>query len=183
LILMQAAPASDISTRPRQAPSRAPSGTTFAMALRDGLADLAYSFDGAFRPMGTMSLADRAWYGLSPAVQRPQLSTAGATMHASMCSDPARRVTRISVTPLRLSEPAKCGAIESTGKRQSSSVRIIRPDARRRCGPVASSKVDAGNGFTARHRGARLRASVGSTKLDVIVYGGGRLASIVPWTR
>ena len=180
---MYAAHATDVTANPSRDPRRAASSTSFTSALRDGLADLAYSYDGAFRPTAAMSLADQASYGLRSPVQSPDRTTESSPTGVCLTSYPIREVTCVGTKAQKIELPAAREAIARSEKRQASPGENVRREAKPRRASASDPKPHVRPGSATRHLGARIRAKIGSSKVDVIVHGGGRLANVRPWTR
>lgn len=180
---MYAPRATGVTASPSQAPRRLASPTSFASALRVGLADLAYSFEGVFRPVGAMSLAERASYGLWPPVRSPKLSTEISPPHVFLNSAPACRSTSGDPTLRTCRLPAERDAIASTGKRPASNGERIREEARLRRVSASDTKAHVSDRSTTRHHGTRIRAKIGKSAIDVIVHSGMPLPRVMLWTR
>lgn len=178
---MYAPPATQVTASPRQAPKRIASATSFASALRDGLADLAYSFDGVFRPVGAISLAERASFGLRPNVRNPELSTDIAPAQAPLRSYQPRHSTRVGDKPKNCGRPAAHAAVNSTIGCQTSNGESVRQEATLRRAPAPDPRSHASH-RAPRYQGMRIRAKMGPSVVDVIVSAGGRLASVMQWT-
>jgi hypothetical protein len=182
---MYAPRATEVDSKTSADPKRitSSSSSAFASALRDGLSDLAYSFDGVFRPTGAMSLAERASYGLWQLVQSPRVGAASSQSHVHLTSDPSFKPMCASLTPNEYQKPAKREVFRSAVKRIVSTGETVRREAKPRRASTPDLKPVARLGLAARYRRARVRATVGSEKVDLIVYSAGRLASVMPWTR
>ena len=160
-------------------------GDSFARALGEGLVDVAFAFDGAFRSADSMSLAVRAAYGLRSSDEAVAYRIASA---------PQRRVAAKSpdsqLVPGRAQRPVSSSSHAIGCIRNSDAVPTapvleeVRREARLR--HASSSAVQPNRAHQNRSdgcQGLRAYAKVGTARLDVIVTGGGRLASVMQWTR
>ena len=181
-IPMNAARATEVNSDSSRAPRRIATSPSFASALRDGLADLAYSFDGVFRQPGAMSMAERAAYGLQPSVDSHELAAMSPPKHVLLTSKTALPVTRLCAVSKKAEKPADRETTVVSAKRQVSTVNDVRRETKlRACASDFNSRVRQCS--VSRYHRARFRATVGSSTVDVIVHAGGRLASVMPWTR
>ena|SRR5215469_5583500 len=179
---MNAARATEVNSDSSRIPRRNASSRSFASALRDGLADLAYSFDGAFRPAGAMSLAERAVYGLRSLDRRLEPTTKGSPRHALPTSNTALPVTRLRAIP-NIEKPADRETAGVSARRQLSTIENVWREPKVRGVSVAAFNSRARQGSVSRYRDVQIRATVGSSMVDVFVHAGGRLASVMSWTR
>lgn len=183
--MLLAQPAKAVAASPNSAPKRVAQGAeSFAAALSAGLIDVAFAFDGAFRPPGSMSLAERVAYGLRPLAHTVTCRTPSPPIHVArgICRDRevVHRASRVLDDSPRLNARTRT---EIAASRQPAPVEQVRREARLR----HASSSDAPNRARPNKEDGlpvvRVAATVGTAKLDVIVALGGRLVSVMQWTR
>jgi hypothetical protein len=182
------------SAQPTQAVTANANGTSkkrvngadsFARALGEGLIDVAFSFDGAFRPFASMSLAERAAYGLRSNHQTVTHPITSAAAHVFPGTLPNRQlVSSRPPRPLDASLRVIGGPRKAFAAPPPPTVDGVRREARLRHasssdGPPKCAAQHQATGFP----GLRVAAKVGPARLDVIVAGRGRLASVMQWMR
>jgi len=156
----------------------------FASALRDGLADIAYAFDGAFRPAGTMSLAECASYGLFSHVSCAVRTISPSPPHQTLRSGSFGYVLHDVTLPALSPPPAGRDGQRTIGRSQTPTGENVRRAARlRRASSPDAKGRHVISDVTPRPRDVRVRACVGRAKLDAVVSGAGRLASVMQWMR
>lgn len=183
--MLLAQPAKAVAVSSNSAPKRVAQGAeSFTAALSAGLIDVAFAFDGAFRPPGSMSLAERVAYGLRPVAHPVTCRTSSTPIHVApgICRDRevVRRASRvlddsprlIAQTGIAIAASRGCGPVEEV-RREARLRRAFSSDApnRARLNNASGSPV------------VRVAATLGTAKLDVIVAGGGRFVSVMQWTR
>jgi len=158
---------------------------SFARALRDGLIDVAFAFDGTFRPAGSLSLAERAAYGLRSNRQTATHRMTPAPAHGVPGTFPGPQVaSRRAPRQLNASQRVVADGRVAISAPPAAGVEEVRREARLR----HASSSDATPNRACHYRaigcpGLRVSAIVGAARLDVIVISGGRLASVMQWMR
>lgn len=163
---------------------RAPvSGRPFALALRDGLADVAYAFDGELRPLASMSAAERAAYGLRHA----GAGTTGSALTARPRTDriepmdpltapDTRRCLARSLVPRFIASDRPASEPARANDALRSVERADRVDVMKRRGVEASVVRRPVTWF-------RARARLGTHAMEVAAVGTGRSVRVASWTR
>lgn len=157
------------------------SANAFSVALRDGLADVAYAFDGAFRQPGSLSRAERAAYGLRPTV-------VAVASHAAAARPPRLFLAGHVQTPFT-GEPmdaahARGAAQVLSDVDETTPVphnRCERDDGarRRRAAAVLGGADDTRRTF----RWLSVRARIDGDVVHIIVSGARRFFRVFEWTR
>lgn len=173
------AKANGASKKPIQA------GDSFARALDEGLNDVAFAFEGTFRPTDSMSLAERAAYGLRSNDQAVTHHTTSAPVHRMPATSPSRQVANgRAPRPIDGAPRAIGGARIANAVPPAGAFEEVRREARLR--HASSSDAMPNRAYKNRSIGCpglRVSAKAGQARLDVIVDGGGRLASVMQWMR
>lgn len=182
---MHTAQAASVVRHTISAPRRAASSAaSFASGLRDGLVDLAYAFDGAFRATGSLSLAERAAYGLWSHVGHAAATGASGVEHRTPIVGPIRRASpeiarRTGFVPFLRPGAQKVmntrPVLEIEGHRREAALRRASSSDV----PAAPTRPRVG----ASACNARVSASVGSARIDVLVSGRSGLVSVMQWMR
>jgi len=165
--------------RPSTSTISSAAGSNAAPAFCDALR---YAYDGAFRARGSLSLAQRAAYGLESAMRIERSRTEPApvapgarfrTVEAFAAIPFAFRVRRSAVELERADEPTHAGAILTAADGAQKPASAARPllQVRR---ATNRSDFPSYRRFTAR---------LGQTKLDCIVLCGRAFAGLRSWTR
>jgi len=182
---MHTVQATGVARDPVRAPKRlASSVASFASGLRDGLADLAHAFDGVFRAAGSLSLGERAAYGLWSHVKSTASSGSSGPEPRTLNVGPIRRPSPKSAQrPERLSFNMPCER-SALSSQPVAVVEGVRREAKlRRASSSDASTATARRAIMTGARETRIRAKVGPARVDVVVYRGGRLASAMQWMR
>lgn len=182
--MLSAQPAKAVAPSPNSAPRRvAQRAESFMAALSAGLIDVAFAFDGAFRPPGSMSLADRVAYGLRSLAHTVTCRTPSTPIHVApgICRDRevVRRASRVLDDSPRLIASGR-SAIAAT---PPATIEEVRREARLRHASSSDAPIRARPNKEGALPVVRVAATVGTAKLDVIVAGGGRFVSVMQWTR
>jgi len=172
---VEGCPTPEATAPVRRAGSRSP----FAQALRDGLADLAYAFEGVFESGGSMSLADRAAYGIRAASQP---TTARTCAPSPACVAPASlRLRAPSAANIDTTgTSARISAVESCRTGSSQPLPAAEPVRARRVTTAANAPRRA---IARPGCWLRARVRIGDALLDVLVSPGRPIASVSRWMR
>lgn len=182
--MLLAQPADAATASPHDAPKKSARGAkSFARALGEGLVDIAFAFDGAFRPFGSLSLAERAAYGMRPHEQLGVLRTTSSPSHATPDISRDRQVVsrprRLLDAAQRVIGQARTAIAASPAAR----VEEVRREARLRHASSSDAPRRAHSNEATRFPVVRVAANVGPARLDVVIAGGGRLMSVMQWMR
>lgn len=155
-------------------------GDSFARALNEGLNDVAFAFDGAFRPADSLSLAERVAYGLRSKARTAAHHVPSAAARGVPATSADRQVARV-----RVPRPIDMAPREARGGAATlpAVFEEVRREARLRHASSSDSPNRARQDRFVGCPGLRASAKVGSARLDVIVGGGGRSASVMQWMR
>lgn len=155
----------------------------FARALRDGLADLAYVYDGEFRPRDSLSAAERAAYGLHGGPTAMPASSRTARRPASpIATARANGDAHPSATSSFVPAPRSRQALDASSSRTAPSEASLPVCATRAYAPRAAGAVIAGQ-RPRTARWARIRATAGAERIDVIVASGRHANRVFAWMR
>ncbi|HET9342598.1 MAG TPA: hypothetical protein VFO25_06765 [Candidatus Eremiobacteraceae bacterium] len=156
----------------------------FSRALSEGLNDVAFAFDGAFRPADSMSLAERAAYGLRSKEHTVSHRKASAPAHGVGAASPDRhRVHERAPRPFDAAPRAIHGDRIAIAVPAAAAVEEVRREARLRHASSSDALPDrARQGRFVGYSGLCTSAKVGQARLDVMVSGGG-IASVMQWMR
>ena len=157
-------------------------GDSFARALNEGLNDVAFAFDGAFRPTDSLSLAERAAYGLRSKDRNAAHHVPSAAVRGVPATSAVPQVVCVHVPrpPDTAPRVVRGGSIAAT---LAAVFQEVRREARLRRASSSDSPNRARQDRFVGCPGLRASAKVGSARLDVIVAGGGRSASVMQWMR
>ena len=162
-----------------------PGADSFARALSEGLIDVAFAFDGTFRPTGSMSLAERAAYGLRSSRRTVTQRTTSAPAHGVPGTFPSRQIVSVRAPRQRnASQRVVARGRIAIAAPPAAALEEVRREARLR--HASSSDVPPNRARDYRATGCpglRVSATVGAARLDVVVTGGSRLASVMQWMR
>jgi len=182
--MLAAQPAPVVTANANSATKKPCQGTdSFARALSEGLIDVAFAFDGAFRPADSMSLAERAAYGLRSNGRTVTHRTISA--HGAPGTFPTRQVVSVRAPRQPNAAPRVIGRARiAIAAPSAAALEEVRREARLR----HASSSDVPPNRACRYRaigcpGLRVSAIVGAARLDVVVISGGRLASAMQWMR
>jgi len=173
------ASANSATTRPYQG------ADSFARALSEGLIDVAFAFEGAFRPAGSMSLSERAAYGLRSNRQTATHRMTSARAHGVPGTFPSPQVaSRHAPRQLNGSQRVVADGRVAIAAPPAAALEEVRREARLRHASLSDAPpIRACHYRAIGCPGLRVSAIVGAARLDVVAISGGRLASVMQWMR
>ena len=183
--MLTSQPASAVTANTTSERKKRVQGTgSFARALSEGLIDVAFAFDGVFRPAGSMSLAERAAYGLRSNRQTVTHQVTSAAHGAPATSRKRQVASGSAARPLNVAARAIAHARVAIAAAPAAAFEEVRREARlRHASSTDALRARAGQNRAIGRLGLRASTKVGSARLDVIVAGGGRSASVMQWMR